>query len=116
MKKQQIKHTVIMKQYDRTAIKAEKDSRRDTLNHVVCVMTSHLQASSFLCSSYGYNVTVLHGDSNCPLTSTDVVGWQFVFSVNSMLADPTRQLFESLFHYDSMIDQYMDYSCELVDG
>ena len=117
MSTQRLKHTVIMRPYDESIGKSERDNRRIILSGIVNTIESHIQAGEWLRpNTTGYEITVLTTvDYACPLSNSDVLGWVFTVPVNSYYATATSKLFESLFHKNSMIDQYMIYSCELVD-
>jgi len=112
------KHTITINPIPEGMDDTAEDNRRIILRDLVTRMEAHMQASALLCArSGGYNVQVILADKGErePLGFTNVKGWTFIFPVNSYFRNPTMDLFEQFFHKNCTLDQYLTYSCELVE-
>ena len=115
MKTLRIKHTVIVNPVTKDASDIEKTNRRNIIHNCYTTITASLEAGKMLGRQFDIEeFKVIQGERG-PIPNTIVVGWAFTFPVNGYFDSPTRQLFESLFHKNSMLDQYLTYQAELVE-
>jgi len=105
MSTQQIRHTVKIAQLTEGM---DVYNRRATLNNMSATIRNYVDAGKLL--KKPFDIVIINDPDRFDKISEIV----FTFPVNPYFENPTADLFNSLFHRNITLDQYLEYECELV--